>query len=135
MYFKILSYNLGLSKSHKLSMLIVGQLARHAYEGMRQEASSVKIQKNFRMHIARKAYKELYASAISIQTGMRGMVARSELRFRRETKAAIVIQVGDLLKKAITTRCLYIHTISICLSIYIHIYMYTSLIGKLIHIL
>ena len=77
-----------------LSMLIVGQLARHVYEGMRQEASSLKIQKNFRMHIAQMAYKKLYASAISIQTGMRGMVARSELRFRRETRAAIVIQVG-----------------------------------------
>ncbi|XP_028794808.1 myosin-6 isoform X2 [Neltuma alba] len=93
-----------------------GQLARHVYEGMRQEASSVKIQKNFRMHLARNAYRELYASAISIQTGMRGMVARSELRFRRETRAAIVIQSHcrkylaqhhfmDLKKAAIRTQC------------------------------
>ena len=45
------------------------------------------------MHVARKAYKELYFSAVSIQTGMRGMVARNLLRFRRQTRAAIVIQV------------------------------------------
>jgi len=45
------------------------------------------------MHIARKAYKDLYTSAVSIQTGMQGMAARSELHFRRQTKAAIAIQV------------------------------------------
>lgn len=45
------------------------------------------------MYLARKAYKELYSSAVSIQTGMRGMAARNELRFRRQTRAAIVIQV------------------------------------------
>ncbi|KAL7250673.1 hypothetical protein ACSBR1_012655 [Camellia fascicularis] len=36
------------------------------------------------MHLARKAYKELCSSAVSIQAGMRGMVARDEHRFRRE---------------------------------------------------
>ncbi|KAI9122087.1 hypothetical protein K1719_006776 [Acacia pycnantha] len=102
-----------------------GQLARHVYEGMRQEASSVKIQKNFRMHIARKAYNELYASAISIQTGMRGMVARSELRFRRETRAAIVMQSHcrkylaqhhfmDLKKAAIRTQCAWRGKVARC---------------------
>lgn len=50
------------------------------------------------MHLARKAYKELCSSAVSIQTGMRGMAARNELRFRRETRAAIVIQVNMTLK-------------------------------------
>lgn len=53
------------------------------------------------MHIARKAYKDLYMSAVSIQTGMRGMAARYELRFRRRTRAAIVIQVENILKTVI----------------------------------
>lgn len=46
------------------------------------------------MHLARKVYIELCSSAVSIQTGMRGMTARNELRFRRQTKAAIIIQVN-----------------------------------------
>jgi hypothetical protein len=50
------------------------------------------------MHIARKAYNELYSSAISIQTGMRGMAARCSLRFRKQTSAAIIIQVENMLK-------------------------------------
>ena len=64
---------------------------------MRREASTMMIQRDWRMHVARKAYKELYSSAVSIQTGMRGMAARNELRFRRQTKAAVVIQVRQSL--------------------------------------
>lgn len=74
-------------------MVITGQLARQVYEGLRREASSLMIQRFFRMHVAKKAYNELYSSAVSLQTGMRGMAARSELRFRKQTRAAIVIQV------------------------------------------
>lgn len=77
-------------------MLLTGQLARKVYEGLRQDASSLIIQRFFRMHIARKEYKEFYSSAISIQTGMRGMAARCELRFRKQTSAAIVIQVENI---------------------------------------
>ncbi|RXH87188.1 hypothetical protein DVH24_028688 [Malus domestica] len=69
-----------------------GHLARHVYQGMRREASSLMIQRHLRMYLARKAYKELYCSAVSIQTGMRGLTARNELRFRKQTKAAIIIQ-------------------------------------------
>lgn len=46
------------------------------------------------MHLAKKAYQELCSSAVLIQTGMRGMAARNELRFRWQTRAAIVIQVS-----------------------------------------
>ncbi|KAK7308383.1 hypothetical protein VNO77_41987 [Canavalia gladiata] len=70
----------------------VGQLARHQYECMRREAASLKIQKHFRMHLSRNAYKTIYATAVYIQTGMRGMAARNDLRFRKRTQAAIVIQ-------------------------------------------
>lgn len=74
-------------------VLIVGQLARQLYESMRKEAACLRIQKDLRMFFARKAYKKLCSSAVSIQTGMRGMAARKELCFRRQTRAAIVIQV------------------------------------------
>lgn len=79
-----------------LSFCVVtaGQLAREVYVNMRREASSLRIQRDFRMYIARKAYKDLCSSATCIQTGMRGMAARNELRFRRQTQAAIIIQVG-----------------------------------------
>ena len=79
-------------------VLIAGQLARQVFEGLRREASSLLIQRCFRMHIAKKAYKELYASAVSIQTGMRVMAAQCELYSRRRTSAAIIIQVGCILK-------------------------------------
>ncbi|CAA0823906.1 Myosin-6 [Striga hermonthica] len=69
-----------------------GQLSRKVYEGMRREASCLRIQRNLRMYIARKAYRGLCLSSVSIQTGMRGMAARNELRFRQRTKAAILIQ-------------------------------------------
>lgn len=77
-------------------MLVAGQLARQVYECMRREASSLMIQRDLRMYLARKAYKELHSSAVSIQTGMRGMAVRIELRFRRQTRAAIIIQVNEL---------------------------------------
>ena len=65
-------------------MLITGQLARELYENIRREASCLRIQRDFCMHLARKAYKELCSFAVSIQAGMRGMVARDEHRFRRQ---------------------------------------------------
>lgn len=85
--------NVNESLFHFLFGLSKGQLARQVYEGMRREASSLIIQRDWRMCIARKAYRELRCSAVSIQTGLRGMAARNELRFRRQTRAAIIIQV------------------------------------------
>lgn len=80
-------------------VLIVGQLSRQVYEGLRREASCLLIQRHLRMYLARKAYQELYFSAVSIQTGMRGLTARNELRFRRQTRAAIIIQVKYFIEK------------------------------------
>lgn len=45
------------------------------------------------MCLARQAYKNLCSSAVSIQTGLRGMTARDELRYRKQTKAAVILQV------------------------------------------
>ena len=70
-----------------------GYLARSVYEGMRREAAALRIQRDLRMFLARKDYTELFSAAVSVQAGMRGMVARNDLCFRRQTKAAIIIQV------------------------------------------
>ncbi|KAH9785060.1 Myosin-6 [Citrus sinensis] len=71
-----------------------GQLARTVYESMRREASCLRIQRDLRMYLAKKAYKDMCFSAVCIQTGMRGMAARNELRFRRQTRASILIQAA-----------------------------------------
>lgn len=76
------------------SELISVQVARHRYDKMRKEAACRMIQKDLRMHVARKEYKRLCFSAVSIQTGIRVMGARDELHFRKQTKAAIIIQVA-----------------------------------------
>jgi len=59
---------------------------------MRRDAASIRIQKHARGHSARKAYRQVYESAIVIQAGIQAMAARNEHRFRRETKASIIIQ-------------------------------------------
>lgn len=74
---------------------IAGQVARYQYECMRREAASVKIQRHYRMYLSRNAYQKLYSSAVLIQTCMRGMAARNDLKFRKQTRAAIIIQVKD----------------------------------------
>ena len=70
-----------------------GVLARKQFEQLRREAAALKIQKNFRRYTARKSYLTLYLSAVTLQTGLRAMTARDEFRFRKQTKAAIAIQV------------------------------------------
>lgn len=60
---------------------------------MRREAACLTVQKDVRMFLARKTYYNLYLAALSVQTGMRGMAARIELQYRKQTQAAIFIQV------------------------------------------
>lgn len=66
---------------------------------MRREAAAVKIQKNVRRHKARESYLLLQAATVTLQTGLRAMSARKEFRFRKETKAAVHIQVRSVLIK------------------------------------
>lgn len=87
-------FNQGITSGFLFFIFITGELTRRVYESLRREASSIRIQRDLRMYLKRKAYKELCSSALSIQTGMRGMAARNELRFRQQTKAAILIQVS-----------------------------------------
>lgn len=69
-------------------------LARKVYEMMRREAAALKVQKNLRKYFARKSYLQLQKSAVTLQAGLRAMSGRKEFRFRKETKAAILIQVS-----------------------------------------
>lgn len=74
-------------------ILLVGRLACKLYEKIRREAAARKIQKNIRRYEARKAYKELHVSVLILQTALRAIAARKEFRFRKQTKASIIIQV------------------------------------------
>lgn len=74
-------------------MLFVGRLAFKLYEKMRREAAAVKIQKNIRSYETRKAYKKIHMSVLTFQTALRAIAARKEFRFRKQTKASIIIQV------------------------------------------
>ena len=71
----------------------VGRLASKLFEHMKREAAAVKIQKHTRRHRARKAYNSLHVSVLVLQTGLRAMAARKQFRFRKQTKAARIIQV------------------------------------------
>ncbi|KAK6929671.1 Myosin, N-terminal, SH3-like, partial [Dillenia turbinata] len=76
----------------QIQALCRGQVARHAFESMKREASCLKIQKNARTYLAASTYKRLCFSAVTVQSGMRGMASRMELRFRNQTRAAVIIQ-------------------------------------------
>lgn len=73
-----------------------GRIARQFYDNIRRESASVRIQTCFRMHLARKDYKDICAASVAIQSGMRGMFTRKELHRRQERKAAVIIQVDAL---------------------------------------
>lgn len=75
------------------AVITEGQIARHYYEGLRRKAASLTIQTYYRMHFARKHYRDLCCASTTIQSVLRGMAARKELHFRQQTKAAVIIQV------------------------------------------
>lgn len=75
---------------------IVGRLSCKLFENLRREAAAVKIQKNGRRYYSRKTYKKLHVAALAVQTGLRSMSARKQFRFRKQTKAATVVQVHVL---------------------------------------
>ncbi|MED6185847.1 hypothetical protein PIB30_060943 [Stylosanthes scabra] len=87
-------YNILRISAIELQRVARGVLTRCLYEKMRREDASVKIQKNFRMHIFRDAYQSLQASAVFIQTAMRGKQARSQLRYKKLTRAAVIIEAA-----------------------------------------
>ena len=64
---------------------------------MRREAAAVKIQKNVQRYHTITAYRRLQVSVLVVQTGLRAMDACNKFRFRKQTKAATIIQVGTFL--------------------------------------
>jgi len=76
-----------------LYCVLKGTIARRCYENLRREEASLKIQTSYRMHHARKNYVDVCSASTTIQSGLRGMGARIKLHFKRQTKAAVIIQV------------------------------------------
>lgn len=79
-------------------------MARKRYEQLRREAAALNIEKNYKGYIARKSYLKARSSALILQTGLRAMKARDEFRFRKQTKAAIHIQVLFRVRQLIEKR-------------------------------
>lgn len=75
----------------------IGRLACKLYEHMRRENAAIKIQKNLRQYKAKKVYTQLKLSVLVLQTGFRFLAARNDYRFRRQTKAATIVQVENFL--------------------------------------
>lgn len=66
----------------------------------------MKIQKNTRRYQAWKRYRKLHFSVLVLQTGLRVMAARNEFRFKKTTKAAILVQVIHCITWKSTFLCL-----------------------------
>lgn len=73
--------------------LLLGLSACKLYEQLRREAAALKIQKNFRSHVSKTSYVAVQKAAVTLQAGLRAMKARDEFRYRKQSKAAIAIQV------------------------------------------
>ncbi|WZY97265.1 hypothetical protein YC2023_069594 [Brassica napus] len=81
-----------LCRGESSDLYINRRLSGKLFENLRREAAAVKIQKNGRRYYSRKSYKKLYVSALSVQTGLRAMAAHKQFRFRKQTKAATIVQ-------------------------------------------
>ncbi|KAK3036849.1 hypothetical protein RJ639_031467, partial [Escallonia herrerae] len=93
-----------------------GRLACKLYGDMKREAACLKIQTNVRGYSARMAYTKSKFSVVLLQTGLRAMASRKEFRFRRQAKAAIIIQAHwrchrafsyhkKLIRASVVTQC------------------------------
>ncbi|KAK2970160.1 hypothetical protein RJ640_019628, partial [Escallonia rubra] len=93
-----------------------GRLACKLYGDMKRKAACLKIQTNVRGYSARMAYTKSKFSVVLLQTGLRAMAARKEFRFRRQAKAAIIIQAHwrchstfsyhkKLIRASVVTQC------------------------------
>jgi myosin-5 len=74
-------------------LCVSGRLACKLFDQMRRVAAAIKVQKNQRMHQARRSYKHLNASVLVVQTALRAMAARNTFRYKKQSKAAVKIQV------------------------------------------
>ncbi|KAH0918905.1 hypothetical protein HID58_026565, partial [Brassica napus] len=76
----------------RASVQIQANWRRNICKHMRREEAAIKIQKNLRRQVAKKEYGQTKSSAVTLQSGVRTMVARHEFRFKLKSKAATVIQ-------------------------------------------
>lgn len=74
-------------------VITVGRIACKLYETMKIDAATLRIQTNWRGQWARIAFIRVKFAVINLQTGLRAMAARKEFKYRKQTKAAIIIQV------------------------------------------
>lgn len=82
-----------------------GALLAKRYQKLRQEAGAICIQKNVRMWLARKRFLANKDAVARTQTGCRRMASRKEIRFRRQTKAATIIQVQEMFVVRVCSFC------------------------------
>lgn len=61
---------------------------------MKRQAASLKIQKNYRRHLFWMSYDRLKHSSVVLQTGLRAMAAHKAFRYKKTTKAALLVQVS-----------------------------------------
>ena len=76
-----------------ISVCILGRLACKKFDELKRIAAAIKIEKHVRKWRAWVAYTRLRVSVLAVQTCLRAIEARKRFRHRKETKAAIKIQV------------------------------------------
>ncbi|XLT06428.1 hypothetical protein HN51_045177, partial [Arachis hypogaea] len=60
---------------------------------VQRKAAAIKIQKHARRYEARKSYRKLHASVLTLQTALRAVASHKEFKYRKQTKASIIIQM------------------------------------------
>lgn len=72
---------------------MAGYLSRNRFAAMRDTAAAIVIQKYFRCWFFRHSYMQLHSACLLIQSSIRGFSTRRKFMFRKEDKAATLIQV------------------------------------------
>ncbi|PKI61291.1 hypothetical protein CRG98_018317 [Punica granatum] len=85
-------YNTMRKSSIHVQSMWRGKLACKLLEKMRKATAATKIQKYSRGYLAKIAYEKLKFAAIVLQTASRTIAARNDFIYRRQRRAAIMIQ-------------------------------------------
>lgn len=72
-------------------------MACKRFEELRRITAAIKMEKNLRKYRASKAYSRLRMSALKVQTVIRALKARKEFKLKKQTKAAIKVQVNVIM--------------------------------------
>lgn len=71
-----------------------GRLAYKHYEAMRKEVASIKIQKDLRRNLSRKAYKQLNSSALVLQTFARKIAACNQFKHKKQASPSEFLKLS-----------------------------------------